>query len=118
MVLAFLSRIEQDRGNSPATRNLRLAAIKAFMRYVEFKCPSALEQVARINAIPGKRDDQKLIRHLTMAEVRAVLDAPSCVASASRRPHRQGWALAWPAPMLPGFSSWPHFTRPAGGSPA
>ncbi len=76
MVLAFLSHIEQDRGNSPATRNLRLAAIKAFMRYVELQRPSALEQVAQIDAIPGKRHDQKLIRHLTMEEVRAVLDAP------------------------------------------
>lgn len=76
MVLAFLSHIEQDRGNSPATRNLRLAAIKAFMRYIELKCPSALMQVAQINAIPGKRHGQKLIRHLTMAEVRTVLDAP------------------------------------------
>jgi site-specific recombinase XerD len=76
MVLAFLAHIEQDRGNSPATRNLRLAAIKAFMRYVELKRPSALEQVAQIDAIPGKRHDQKLIRHLTMQEVRAILDAP------------------------------------------
>ncbi|WP_036280574.1 tyrosine-type recombinase/integrase [Methylocystis sp. ATCC 49242] len=76
MVLAFLAHIEQDRGNSPATRNLRLAAIKAFMRYVELQRPSALEQVAQIDAIPGKRHDQKLIRHLTTAEVRTILDAP------------------------------------------
>lgn len=82
MVLAFLAHIEQDRGNGPATRNLRLAAIKAFMRYVELQSPRALEQVAQIDAIPGKRHDQKLIRHLTMAEVRAVLDAPD-VASRS-----------------------------------
>lgn len=76
MVLAFLGYIERERGNSPATRNVRLAAIKAFMRYVELKYPRALEQVAQINAIPGKRYDQKLIRHLTMPEVQAVLDAP------------------------------------------
>lgn len=76
MVLAFLRHIEQERGNSPATRNLRLAAIKAFMRYVELQHPSALEQVAQIAAIPGKRYEQKLIGHLTMDEVRAVLDAP------------------------------------------
>lgn len=76
MVLAFLAHIEQDRGNSPATRNLRLAAIKAFMRFVELQRPSALEQVAQIDAIPGKRHDQKLIRHLTTAEVRTILDAP------------------------------------------
>jgi integrase/recombinase XerD len=78
MVLAFLHHIEHDRGNGPATRNLRLAAIKSFMRYVELRHPSALEQIAQINAIPGKRHDQKLIRHLTMDEVRAVLDAPRC----------------------------------------
>lgn len=76
MVLAFLAHAERDRGNSPATRNVRLAAIKAFMRYVELKHPRALEQIAQIDAIPAKRHDQKLIRHLTMVEVRAVLDAP------------------------------------------
>ena len=76
MVVAFLHHIEHDRGNSPATRNLRLAAIKSFMRYVELRHPGALEQVAQINAIPGKRHDQKLIRHLTMDEIRAVLNAP------------------------------------------
>ena len=76
MVLAFLHHIEHDRGNGAPTRNLRLAAIKAFMRYIELRHPSALEQIAQINAIPGKRHDQKLIRHLTMKEVRAVLDSP------------------------------------------
>lgn len=76
MVLAFLSHIEQDRGNCPATRNLRLAAIKAFMRYVELQRTGVLEQVAQIDAIPGKRHDQKLIRHLTMEQIRAVLDTP------------------------------------------
>ena len=77
MVLAFLAHIECERGNSAATRNTRLAAIKAFMRYVELKHPSALMQIAQINAIPGKRHDQRLIRPLTMEEVRAILDAPN-----------------------------------------
>lgn len=76
LVLAFLAYIERERGNSAATRNVRLAAIKAFMHYVELKHPRALEQVAQIDAIPSKRYDQQLIRHLTMTEVQAVLDAP------------------------------------------
>jgi integrase/recombinase XerD len=76
MVIAFLAHIEQDRGNGPVTRNVRLAAIKAFMHYVELQQPSALSQVAQIRAIPTKRHDQKLIRHLTLEEVRGVLDAP------------------------------------------
>ena len=76
MIVAFLTHIEQERGNGASTRNLRLAAIKTFMRYVEHKVPSALEQIGRIHAIPTKRHDQKLIRHLTMEEIRAILNAP------------------------------------------
>lgn len=76
LIVAFLAHIEQERGNGAATRNLRLAAIKTFMRYVEHRVPSALEQIGRVHAIPVKRHDQKLIRHLTMEEVRAILNAP------------------------------------------
>lgn len=76
LVLDFLAHIEAGRGNSASTRNGRLAAIKAFMRYVEFKVPSALHQARQIHAIPTKRHDQPLIRHLSMDEVEAVLDAP------------------------------------------
>ncbi len=76
LILAFLSDIEHTRGNSAATRNLRLASIKSFMRFVEFKTPSALEQIAQICAIPAKRTDHALIRHLTIEEVRAILSAP------------------------------------------
>jgi integrase/recombinase XerD len=76
MIVAFLTHIQHERGNGATTRNLRLAAIKTFMRYVEHHVPSALEQICRIHAIPVKRHDQKLIRHLTMEEVRAILNAP------------------------------------------
>ena len=75
-ILDFLAHIERDRGNGAATRNLRLAAIKTFMRYVEYQVPSALEQIGQIHAIPVKRHDQKLVQHLTMEEVRAILNAP------------------------------------------
>jgi site-specific recombinase XerD len=76
VVLDFLGHIERERGNGATTRNLRLAAIKTFMRYVELRVPSALEQIGQIHAIPTKRHDQRLVRHLTMEEVRAILNAP------------------------------------------
>jgi site-specific recombinase XerD len=76
LVMDFLGHIERERGNAATTRNLRLAAIKTFMRYVEYQVPSALEQIGRIHAIPTKRHDQVLIRHLAMDEVRAILNAP------------------------------------------
>lgn len=76
LIVGFLKHIEQERGNGASTRNLRLAAIRTFMRYVEHHVPSALAQVGQIEAIPVKRCDQKLIRHLTMEEMRAILNAP------------------------------------------
>jgi len=50
LVLDFLTHLEQQRGNGADTRNARLAAIKAFLRYVEFKVPSALAQVRQIHS--------------------------------------------------------------------
>jgi integrase/recombinase XerD len=76
LVLNFLAHIEKQRHIDATTRNSRLAAIKAFMRYVEFRVPSALEQIRQIQAIPTKRHDQALVRHLTIGEVKAILDAP------------------------------------------
>jgi len=76
LVLDFLRHIEQKRSNSPVTRNSRLAAVKAFMRYVELRVPASLEQVHQIRAIPTKRHEQPLVEHLTIKQVRAILDAP------------------------------------------
>lgn len=77
MILDFLADLEQQRGNCAATRNGRLAAVKAFIQYVEFRVPSALAQAQQIHAIPAKRHDQALVRHLTTDEIRAILNAPN-----------------------------------------
>ena len=75
-MIAFLKHIETERKNGPVTRNARLAAIKSFMRYIEYQVPSALEQVRQILAIPIKKTDTKLVSHLTMEEIEALLNAP------------------------------------------
>src|ERR1700676_2000112 len=77
LILDFLCHIEEQRGNCAATRNGRLAAVKAFIRYVEFRVPSALAQAQQVHAIPSKRRGQGLGRHLSMDEVRAILNAPN-----------------------------------------
>ena len=76
MVLDYLEHAEQARGNSARTRNLRLTAIRSFMRYVEHEVPSALEQVRRILAISAKRVEQRLVSHLTREEMEAILQGP------------------------------------------
>jgi integrase/recombinase XerD len=76
MVIAFLAYLEAERGNRPSTRNTRLAAITSFMRFVEYRVPSILEQSRRILAIPTKKTDVPLVKHLSMAEMHAILEAP------------------------------------------
>ncbi len=76
LVMDFLAHLEIDRGNSPQTRNVRLAAIKSFMHFVEYRVPSLLEQSREILAIPTKKTDQPLITYLTMTEIQALLNAP------------------------------------------
>lgn len=77
MVVSFLNQLEKKRGNSSRTRNARLAAIKAFFRFVEYRVPSALDQARRIHAIPMKKIDEKLIDYLTQKEMQALIDAPN-----------------------------------------
>jgi integrase/recombinase XerD len=76
LVMDFLAHLETQRGNGPSTRNTRLAAIKSFMRFVEYRVPSSLEQSRRVLAIPKKKTDQPLVHYLSMAEMQALLDAP------------------------------------------
>jgi integrase/recombinase XerD len=77
LVVSFLEHIQVERKNSAATRNARLAAIKAFIRFVEYRLPSTLAQVKQINAIPSKRYENRLVKYLPMQEIQAILYAPS-----------------------------------------
>lgn len=76
LVMDFLAHIETARDNGPRTRNARLAAIKSFMRFVEHRVPSVLDQSLRILAIPSKKADIPLISYLSIAEMQAILNAP------------------------------------------
>jgi site-specific recombinase XerD len=85
VILAFLRHIEEKRGCSASTRNARLAAIRSFMRFVELRVPSLIEQSRQIRAIPTKRTDTKLVRHLSPAEMEAILRVPDTRTRGGRR---------------------------------
>jgi integrase/recombinase XerD len=75
-VLSFLDHLETERGNSPRTRNLRLTAIRSFMRHVSVRDPTSLPVAQRVLAISTKRFDRRALGYLTRMEVEALLDAP------------------------------------------
>jgi site-specific recombinase XerD len=76
LVVSFLNHLETARANAPSSRNVRLAAIKSFMRFLEFREPSAIEQARRILAIPLKKGETRLVRHLSVEEMQGILNSP------------------------------------------
>jgi integrase/recombinase XerD len=76
LISAFLEHLETARRNSAQTRNIRLAAIRSFFRFLEHREPAALDQIRRIIAIPYKITASRLVSHLQREELQALLDAP------------------------------------------
>jgi site-specific recombinase XerD len=84
-VLAFLKHLERDRHNKTSSRNVRLAAIHAFFRYVAMHAPEHLEQAQRILGIPFKRTGTRPIDYLEADEIAAVLGSIDRTARQGRR---------------------------------
>lgn len=76
LICNFLGHLETTRGNSAETRNIRLAAIRSFFRFLQHREPAAIEQVRRVLAIPFKKADTRLVPYLVKEELQALLDAP------------------------------------------
>ena len=73
---SFLNHIEKDRGNCARSRNLRLAAIHSFFKYIALQDPSHSALIQRVLAIPTKRYERKPIDFLNRPEIKALLAAP------------------------------------------
>ncbi len=81
----FLTHLEKDRGNTPRSRNIRLAAIHSFFKYVALEEPSRGALAQRVLAIPCKRHNTKPIDFLTQPEMEALLMAPDQKSYLGRR---------------------------------
>ena len=58
------------------TRNLRLTAIRSFMRYASLREPTLLPVAQRLLAIPVKRFDRPVLDYLSREQITAIIDAP------------------------------------------
>lgn len=82
---SFLDHLESTRGNSIRTRNMRLAAIRSFFRYVAICEPAYALHCERILSMPDKRHERRPVAFLNRAEVEALVDAPSKTTWTGRR---------------------------------
>ena len=85
LIGAFLSHLEHDRGNSPRTRNARLAAIHSFYRFAALEHPEHAHTIARVMAIPTKRHERNTVSYLDLKEIKALLAAPDHATWLGRR---------------------------------
>lgn len=75
VVTAFLEHLEETRGNTVSTRNVRLAALRTFFAYAGQKEPSALALARNVGLIPFKRGPTRRMEYLNADEVKAFLGA-------------------------------------------
>jgi len=88
LILAFLEYLQKERHNTTRTRNARLAAIRAFVRFSLHEVPADfIDQAQRILAIPCKRSDKPLLGFLSRQEVEAILAATDRSTWTGRRDH-------------------------------
>ena len=76
LVVRFLDWLELERRNSASTRNVRLAAIHAFFRYVQFQNPEMLLHCQRILAIPMKETEKRFVEYLSEQVLKDLLSIP------------------------------------------
>jgi site-specific recombinase XerD len=73
----FLQHLEVHRGNCTRTRNVRLAALRAFFRYVAVNEPAHALQCQRLLAMPSKRHQRDPVEFLADEQVAALVAAPN-----------------------------------------
>jgi site-specific recombinase XerD len=85
LVIEFLDSLETDRGCSIRTRNQRLAALHAFVRYLQVEAPEHMLHCQRLLAIPFKRYDRPTLHYLSAEQMRAILSQPNLGTPIGRR---------------------------------
>lgn len=73
MIIAFLDHLQQERGTSARSRNVRLAAIHSFFQYAALQAPNHSGLIEQVLAIPSMRYERNPIEFLTHAEIEALL---------------------------------------------
>jgi site-specific recombinase XerD len=76
LILAFLDHLEQQRQNAVRSRNLRLTALRAFLKFAARRDVSSLHVIERALGVPMKRFERPMLGFLSREEMLAVMGQP------------------------------------------
>ena len=84
LILAFLDHLEHERNNAVRSRNLRLTALRAFLKFAGRRDVTSLHVVERALGVPMKRFERPMLGFLSREEMVAVLGQPGSSWSSQR----------------------------------
>jgi site-specific recombinase XerD len=76
LILAFLDHLERQRQNSVQSGNVRLAALRAFLKFAARRDVSSLHVIERALGVPTKRFERPILGFLSREEIVAVIGQP------------------------------------------
>lgn len=76
LILAFLDHLEQQRKNAVRSRNLRLTALRAFLKFASRRDVTSLQIIERALGVPMKRFERPMLGFLSREEMLAVIGQP------------------------------------------
>ena len=76
LILAFLDHLEHKRGNAVRTRNARLAALRAFLKFAGHRDVDSLHVVEQALGVPMKRFERPMLGFLSREEMLAIIGKP------------------------------------------
>ncbi|OGQ89102.1 MAG: integrase [Deltaproteobacteria bacterium RIFOXYC2_FULL_48_10] len=85
MVEDFLSWLECKKNHSKSTRNLRLAALHSFFRFIQLESPEHMELCSSILAIKSKKAPVTEINYLSIEAIKVLLSMPDTNLRSGRR---------------------------------
>jgi site-specific recombinase XerD len=74
---SFLDHLERDRHNSARSRNIRLAAVRSFLKFAARRDVANLKVIQQALAVPMKRFDRPMVGFLSREQMLAVMDVPT-----------------------------------------
>lgn len=86
LILTFLEHLERQRHNAVRSRNARLAALRAFLKFAAHHDLASLHVIEQALAVPMKRFEQPMLGFLSREEMQALLVDPGTTWT-SRRDH-------------------------------
>src|SRR4051794_36633133 len=84
-MVSFLDWLEKERKCSISTRNLRLAAIHSFFKYLQYQNPDNIYEYQNIMSISDKKAPKPAMNYLTVEGITLLLQQPDTSKSRGRR---------------------------------